>query len=244
MRVHGLFVVEGQLAVERLLSSRFCVKALLLTSSARDRLRTVLTSVEDVVNIYLATTRLIRTLTGFRFHRGCLGLGERMAPVSTAELLIRDKGRPVVALDGVSDPDNVGSIFRSAAAFGATGVILSPHCADPLYRKSIRTSMGMTLQLPYFATAEWLGILAQYRKSGVQVLAVTPDTSAIDLETFVQTGIASPRVLLFGSEGAGLSEGALAQCDDRVRIPIEESVDSINVVTAAAIVLQRFAACS
>ena len=238
MRARGLFVAEGQLAVARLLASRFRVKALLLTESVYNRLDVVRTAADGDVEVLLADSAQLRELTGFRFHRGCLGLGER--PTATiVPTLVPNARQPVVALDTVSDPDNVGSIFRSAAAFDAAGVILSPTCADPLYRKAIRTSMGTTLQLPFAVKTEWLTTLAQFRNGRTRVVALTPDASAMDLETFVRFGDARPLVLLFGSEGDGVSRDALAYCDERVRIVINDSVDSLNVATAAAIVLQR-----
>ena len=238
MRARGLFVAEGQLAVARLLTSRFHVRALLLTESAYDRLEVALADADDDVEVLLTDSAQLRELTGFRFHRGCLGLGER--PTATiVPALVPNARQPVVALDSVSDPDNVGSIFRSAAAFDAAGVILSPTCVDPLYRKAIRTSMGTTLQLPFAVQTEWSATLAQLRNGGARVVAFTPDASATELETFVSGGDAKPLVLLFGSEGDGLNRDALVYCDESVRIAINDSVDSLNVATAAAIVLQR-----
>ncbi len=248
MRTRGLFVAEGQLAVARLLASRFRVRALLLTDSAYDRLEEMVASVSAPsaaggnVEVLLTDSAQLRELTGFRFHRGCLGLGER--PPATADSLVSvpDDPRPVVALDAVADPDNVGSIFRSAAAFDAAGVILSATCADPLYRKAIRTSMGTTLQLPFAVATVWSAALAPLRDAGARIVALTPDASATELESFV-SGVSARDgrrlVLLFGNEGDGVSGEALAHCDERVRIAIDAAVDSLNVATTAAIVLQR-----
>ena len=238
MRTRGLFVAEGHLAVARLLESRFRVRALLLTESAYDRLDAIVTAARGDLEVLLTDSAQLRELTGFRFHRGCLGLGERPT-VMGVPAVVPNARRPVVALDAVANPDNVGSIFRTAAAFDAAGVILSPTCADPLYRKAIRTSMGTTLQLPFAIATEWSTALAQFRNRGARVVALTPDTSATELETFVSVGDGYPLVLLFGNEGDGVSRGSLAHCDARVRIAIDESVDSLNVATAAAIVLQR-----
>ena len=158
MRERGLFVAEGRLAVERLLASRFRAHALLLTAGALARLEPALAACrggEGGLDVYLADSARLRQITGFRFHRGCLALGMRPGGSVDGEGLAAGRSRPLVALEGVSNPDNVGSIFRNAAAFGAAGVVLSPTCADPLYRKAIRTSMGTTLTLPFRLAGEW-----------------------------------------------------------------------------------------
>lgn len=245
MREGGLFVAEGRLAVERLLASRFPTRAVLLTESLLARLEPALSAcVSDggVPDVYLADSAQLRQITGFRFHRGCLALGARPAPPRDARDLPVGVARPLVALEGVSNPDNVGSIFRSAAAFGAAAVLLSPTCADPLYRKSIRTSMGTTLTLPFQVAEEWPGALGRLKTSGAHVVALTPEPSATDLETFVRRSDGAPLALLFGNEGDGVSRAALELCDERVRIDIDPAVDSLNVATAAAIVLQRLRA--
>lgn len=245
MREGGLFVAEGRLAVERLLASRFPTRAVLLTESLLSRLEPALSacvSDDGGPDVYLTDSAQLRQITGFRFHRGCLALGARPAPPRDAGDLPVAVARPLVALEGVSNPDNVGSIFRSAAAFGASAVLLSPTCADPLYRKSIRTSMGTTLTLPFQVAEEWPGALGRLKASGARVVALTPEPSATDLETFVRRSDGAPLALLFGNEGDGVSRAALDLCDERVRIDIDPAVDSLNVATAAAIVLQRLRA--
>ena len=247
MRGRGLFVAEGRLAVERLLASRFRVRSLLVIDTALDGLAPALAAGGDErrPDVYVADSAQLRLVTGFRFHRGCLALGERpRAETQDAELPRAAPGRPLVALEGVSDPDNVGSIFRNAAAFGAAGVVLSPTCADPLYRKAIRTSMGTTLQLPFRVAGEWPAVLARVRDGGARVIALTPLEPATEIEAFVRRvrGAATGLALLFGNEGDGVSRTALDLCDERVRIDIEPAVDSLNVAHAAAIALQRIRA--
>ena len=247
MRDRGLFVAEGRLAVERLLASRFRARALLVIESALEGLEPSLAGGPGrrEVDVYVTDSVQLRRVTGFRFHRGCLALGERAAPGSGgAGLPPAAPGRPLVVLDGVSDPDNIGSIFRSAAAFGAVGVVLSPACADPLYRKAIRTSMGTTLQLPFrvAGAGEWPGILRRVRNAGIRVVALTPLEPATDIEAFAGSGCETGIALVLGNEGAGVSPVALEHCDERVRIAIEPAVDSLNVATAAAIALQRLRA--
>lgn len=246
MRERGLFVAEGRLAVERLLASRFRTSALLLTDCLLPRLAAALASRAgngDAPGVFLADSAQLRQITGFRFHRGCLALGARPERRTAGEApRPADPARPLVALEGVSNPDNVGSIFRSAAAFGASAVLLSPTCADPLYRKAIRTSMGTTLTLPFHVADEWPDALRGVKAAGARLAALTPEPAATDLEAFARRSAGAPLALLFGNEGDGLGPGALELCDARVRIDIEPAVDSLNVATAAAIVLQRLRA--
>ena len=247
MRERGLFVAEGRLAVERLLASRFRAHALLLTAGALARLEPALAACrggDGGLDIYLADSARLRQITGFRFHRGCLALGMRPGGSrdDDGDWPAAEPSRALVALEGVSNPDNVGSIFRNAAAFGAAGVVLSPTCADPLYRKAIRTSMGTTLTLPFRVAGEWPDALRRIRASGARLVALTPDGRAQDLETFAARPSDASLVLLLGNEGDGLSGPALDLCNERVRVDIEPAVDSLNVATAAAIVLQRLRA--
>ena len=247
MRERGLFVAEGRLAVERLLASRFRAQALLLTASVLASLEPALAGCRPGaggLDVYLTDSARLRQITGFRFHRGCLALGVRPAGAGgdDDDWPTAAPSRPLVALEGVSNPDNVGSIFRNAAAFGASGIVLSPTCADPLYRKAIRTSMGTTLTLPFRVAGEWPGALRRIADSGARLVALTPDGRATDLETFVGRGPGDALALLLGNEGDGVSAAALDLCDERVRVDIERAVDSLNVATAAAIVLQRLRA--
>ena len=245
LRDRGLFVAEGRLAVQRLLASRFRARALLVIESALAGLEQALAAGRNdrEVDVYVTDSAQLRLVTGFRFHRGCLGVGERPgSEEDVAELPPAEPGRPLVVLDGVSDPDNVGSIFRNAAAFGAAGVLLSPTCADPLYRKAIRTSMGTTLQLSFRVADEWPGVLERIREAGARVVALTPLEPAVDIEAFIRRGAGVGVALLLGNEGDGVGRAALDLCDERVRIDIAPAVDSLNVANAAAIALQRLRA--
>ena len=258
MRERRLFVAEGSLAVERLLASRFRARALLVTGSALERLRSAIGAaaanaassgaaapsgiIGPPPDVYVTGSSELRRITGFRFHRGCLALGERPADGSTPGGLPPPRaGAPVVALDAVADPDNVGSIFRSAAAFGAAGVLLSPRCADPLYRKAVRTSMATTLALPFeIAGADgWPGALERLRNAGARLIALTPAGDADDLEAFARSQDPGPFVLIAGNEGDGVSQPVLERCDATVQIPLDPAVDSLNVATAVAISLYR-----
>ena len=241
-RREGLFLAEGRLLVRRLLASRrFPVQSLLLTPPALDDLRDLLAR-DDSTPAYVASAETVRAIVGFKFHRGCLALGVRGEPVAPAALMDPPGPRTLLALEGVTDPDNVGAIFRNAAAFGVAGVLLSSHCADPLYRKAIRVSMGATLALPFAQTPDWGATLETLRDAGYRLVALCPGAEGEDIVEVAGRPPRRPRLaLLLGAEGAGLSEATRAAADVEVRIPMAAGVDSLNVAAACGIALHRFA---
>jgi tRNA G18 (ribose-2'-O)-methylase SpoU len=240
-RHDGVFLAEGRLVVRRLLgSARFPTRSLLATRRALDDLHDVLVG-RDSVRIYEAATGTIRAVLGYRFHRGCVALGEREDPTPVETVIAPTGPRVVLALEDLADPDNVGAVFRNAAAFGAGGVLLSPGCADPLYRKAIRVSMGATLSTP-FARAEWAVALAALREAGYTLVALTPGAGAEPIAATAARGIGSRRLaLLLGAEGTGLGEETRRAADLCVRIPMVAGADSLNVATACGIALHRLA---
>lgn len=232
----GLFVAEGRLVVERLLGSPdFHVESIAVTPAALDALESHLAAAP--CDVYVCGRTLLEGVTGFDFHRGCLALARRPAARPCAALL---DARRLIALEGVGNPDNVGGIFRSAAAFGAGGIVLDPDSGDPLYRKSVRTSMGATLRVPWVRADAWPDALGEFQRRGFTLVALTPDPGAIPLDEFSATVRGSDRLmLLLGAEGSGLSARTIEMADVRVRIPIDSGVDSLNVVVAAGIALER-----
>lgn len=232
---HGVFVAEGRHVVRRLLTrSRFRTRSLLLTAAALDALRDLVDTV-PALPIFVVEPSAMHEITGFHIHRGCLAIGERPEPVRWTDL-VRD-ARRVVVLEGVANADNVGGIFRNAAAFGADGLLFGPSCADPLYRKTIRTSMGAALRVPFAAMVDWPTDLIRLRERGFSVVALTPEGSAVPLHS-CSPALRDQRVaLLLGHEGEGLSAGALEAARLRARIPTSDAVDSLNVASAAAIAL-------
>jgi len=228
----GLFVAEGRIVVERLLEDgRFAVHSVLVTPPALAALGPALDRRPGTA-VCVCDPALLREITGFDFHRGCLALALR--PPAAADLPLA--ASRVLALEGVSNPDNVGGLFRTACAFGVDAVILDRVTADPLYRKAIRTSMAATLRVPFVRVDPWVDGLASLRASGLRVVALTPHPDATTLDDYAARG--DRRVVLaVGSEGFGLSHESLALADARVRIPIDSRADSLNVVTAAAIAL-------
>lgn len=233
LRAHNLFVAEGRLVVERVLAAgRFPIHSILLTPAARTALGGILPS--DVL-LHVVEQDVMTGITGFKFHRGCLALVARPSDTSFETLLT---ARRVLALEGVGNPDNIGGLFRVAAAFGVDGVLLDPACADPLYRKAIRTSMGAALHVPFARSTAWPSDLQRFRDAGFRVLALTPRADATSIDRL--TASASDRwVLLAGAEGAGLTDAAFAMADERVRIDTTTAVDSLNVAVAAGIALSR-----
>ena len=237
LRKRGLFVAESRLVVRELLShQRLVTRSVLATPAAYDSLRDLLTDRTDNLAVYVASHQFLQNIVGFNVHRGCLAIGERPAPVTDRTLPALTTGQLVVVLERVSNPDNVGSIFRNAAAFGANGVLLSPGCGDPLYRKAIRTSLGATLRIPYGEVDDWPEGLTRLQELGFATMGMTLDPDAVELDAVVADA-PTPIALLFGTEGTGLSDEAAALLDYRVRIPIADSVDSLNVATASGIAL-------
>lgn len=242
LAARGVFVAESRLVVERLLADqRYGVESLLLSSAAHRALAPALASAEPGFPVYVASPAVFEQLTGHDFHRGCLGLVRRPAPRSLADVV--EGARALLVLEGVANPDNIGAVFRSAAAFGADAVLLGPGSGDPLYRKAIRTSMASTLRVPFArfsdSGAPWPAELGRLRDRGLDLVALTPREPALDLEAYRARAREKPFALLIGAEGAGLSEPVLQLADCRVRISIRSEVDSLNLAVAAGIALER-----
>jgi len=236
LQARSLFVAEGRLVVTRLLAlPQWTTHSILVTKAAADNLGATLDRIDAPV--YVADQSLMNAIAGFNIHRGCLALAARQ-PAQTLDRVAADRARRVLILEGVSNPDNIGGLFRSSEAFGVDLVVLGPDCGDPLYRKAIRTSMASTLAVPFVEAGEWPGAIGLLRASRFQVIALTPSDRALVLADIV---LAGPKfALLVGAEGAGLSEPAMQAADMRARIPMSGTLDSLNVTTAAAIAMYHF----
>lgn len=231
----GLFVAEGRLVVRRLLTtSAYATRSVMATEAAY-------TSVRDVVDarpelpVYLVPQHVMNAVVGYNIHRGCLALGER--PPAREWRALADAAQSLVVLERVGNADNVGATFRNAAAFGADAVLLGPACADPLYRKAIRTSMGAALVVPFAEADAWPDALCTLRASGFALVAMTPAADAAPLRDVARAIGSRPVAVVLGHEGEGLTEDALRACDYRARIPMTPGADSLNVATAAAVAL-------
>jgi len=233
---HGLFIAEGEKVIRRAVRAGYRPRSLLLSPDWLDRMSELVRDIHAPV--YVAEASLLEQVTGFHVHRGALAAFHRK-PVLTAEEVAARAERLVVLEDVVSHT-NLGAIFRCAAALGMHGVVLSPSCADPLYRRSVRVSMGEVFAVPYARADRWPDWLDDLRRTGWRVAALTP---AADAKALTDAGIVpGERVaVLLGTEGPGLSPLALQRADLRLRIPMAAGVDSLNVAVAAAITFWELA---
>lgn len=228
----GFFIAEGELVIRQLLRSPYRVRSLLLTPARLSSLEAELAPLP--VPVFVAGQDVVNAISGFHLHRGALAAAERGAPRDP--VAVAEAAGLLVVGEGLNDHENLGALFRNAAAFGAGGVLLDPTSADPLYRRSVRVSMGHVLRVPFARLAGWPGSLSDLRSSGFELLALTPAGDAVDICSLPRR----PRqALLVGAEGPGLSPAALAAADCRVRIAMAPGVDSLNVATAAAVALHQ-----
>lgn len=236
MRAHGLFVAEGRLIVRRVIEDgRFRVRSVLVNDAAARDLAPVFAALAPSVPVCVAEPAVLSAIAGYDVHRGCLALVERPPARTLADVLA--SARTLMILEGVANADNVGGVFRNAAAFGAGGVLLSPACCDPLYRKAIRTSMGAVLQVPYARAEPWPDALTDVRAAGFTLVALTPRAPSESIDVFAARPRASRVALIVGTEGEGLTAAVEAAADYRVCIPISPGVDSLNLSVAAGIAL-------
>ena len=236
MRQRGLFVAEGRLVVRRALEDpRYRIHSLLLNEASHRELTDALARLAPDVPVYVRTAEALLAITGHDFHRGCLALVHRPAE-STSESIAAGPA-PVVLLEEVTDADNVGGVFRDAAAFGAGGVILSAGCCDPLYRKAVRTSMAAVLRVPFARTPDWTRAMDCLRARDFVIAALTPHQSAEPIDDFAGRVRGRKLAIAIGSEGPGLSDTTIGLADARVRIPMTAGVDSLNLSVAAGIAL-------
>lgn len=231
---HGCFVAEGLLAVEAVLGSAHPLRSLLVAENKIDRVTELLTSASAPPDlpVYVGSRSLLRSVTGFDIHRGVVASAGRL-PLRRPEELLAATDR-VVVVEGVNDHENLGALFRNAAAFGAGAVLLDPTCADPLYRRSVRVSVGHVLRVPWTRIPAAPPGIEQIRAAGHAVLALTP-TGDTTVHEAARRWRGAPLAWAVGAEGPGLGAEALASADARVRIPLASAVDSLNVATAAAV---------
>jgi tRNA G18 (ribose-2'-O)-methylase SpoU len=226
---HGLFIAEGELVLRRAVRAGYAPRSFLVDAKRTDQLDDLATGAAPV---YAASPDVLAAVTGFHVHRGVLGSFQRRPVPAAAEVL--GPARRLAILEDVNNHTNLGAIFRCAAALGVDAVLLSPTCADPLYRRSVRVSMGEVFAVPYAILQPWPDGLDVVRAAGFAVLGLTPAADAVPIQR-LERGYRERPALLFGAEGSGLSAGALAGSDLRVAIPMRRGVDSLNVAAAAAV---------
>lgn len=226
----GLFIAEGEKVIRRAGQAGYEMRSMLLSEKWVDTMRDVID--DTPAPVYAVSPELAERVTGYHVHRGALASMQRKPLPSVGEILAT--ARRVAVLEAVNDHTNIGAVFRSAAALGMDAVLLSPDCADPLYRRSVKVSMGAVFTVPYARLAAWPRGLETVRDAGFRLLALTPDGKAVPI------GEAAPHrlervALMLGAEGGGLTPRVLAAADDWVRIPMAHGVDSLNVGAAAAV---------
>lgn len=241
---HGLFIAEGDKVISRALAAGYPVRSMLLTAAGLARLRAL--AGHCAAPVYLVSDGVAQRLTGYRVHRGALASVARPPLPPVGQLLAA--ARRVVVLEDLVDHGNVGAVFRCAAAFGADAVILSPRCADPLYRRAVKVSMGAVFAVPHARMTGWYDGLDELRAAGFRLLALTPEQSATPIGAALPAGAgpADRVALLLGCEGDGLSARWIRAADEAVCIPMSASamalgVDSLNVVAAAAVACHALA---
>jgi tRNA G18 (ribose-2'-O)-methylase SpoU len=233
----GLFLAEGEKVIRRALAAGYPMRSTLLSPKWIEAMRPLIDAVDAPV--YVGGEPLLEAVTGFHVHRGALASMQRI-PVPEAGSVLAG-ARRVVVMEDIVNHTNLGAIFRSAAALGMDAAVLTPSCADPLYRRSVRVSMGTVFALPYARLDSWPGGLKTLAEHGFRTIALTPGPTAIDVRE-LRFEPEEKVALLLGTEGDGLSDPALAAADLRVRIPMAAGVDSLNVAAAAAVACYAIAA--
>ncbi|KQY02304.1 rRNA methyltransferase [Mycobacterium sp. Root135] len=226
----GLVIAEGVLVVQRMLASRFVPRAFLGTERRLGELAEDLRTTD--APFYLANAEVMAAVVGFHLNRGVLAAAPRPVELSIPQIL--EGARTIAVLEGVNDHENLGSMFRNAAGLGVDAIVFGLGCADPLYRRAVRVSMGHALLVPYAWTAEWPKELHVLRDNGFRVMAMTPNPAAPTLAAAMETLDGEKVAILVGAEGPGLNERTMRASDVRVRIPMARGTDSLNVATAAA----------
>ncbi|MDO4909852.1 MAG: RNA methyltransferase [Corynebacterium sp.] len=230
-----LVIAESPLGVERLMESRFPTRAIV---GFGGRLASFLETHEipESIPVYEVTREVLAEVAGFDMHRGLVASADRAEELSIAEIL--ETAKTLCVLEGVGDHENIGSIFRNAAGLSVDAVLFGAGCADPLYRRSVRVSMGHALRLPFAhfpgKRTNWQHGLERLRDAGFRIISMTPNPEAMTLREAMADN-PEKVAFLIGAEGPGLTEHAMRATDMRVRIPMAPGTDSLNLATAAAI---------
>ena len=229
---NGLYIAESSKVIRRALSAGHIPRSVLTAERWLDDMNDLFRGFD--VPIFVGSAETVELLTGFHLHRGALSAMHR-PPELSIDAITKD-AHLVVVLENLVDHTNVGSIFRAVAGMGADAVLVTPECADPLYRRSIRVSMGTVLQVPWARFSSWPEGVDELKRNGFHVAALALDEDAHDLREFARARHERVAVIV-GAEGDGLRRSTLARVDSVVRIPMQHGVDSLNVASAAAVAL-------
>jgi tRNA G18 (ribose-2'-O)-methylase SpoU len=234
----GLFIAEGEVVLRHLIDSpRFETVSALLAEKRAQKLAAVIAAARPDAPVYVASQAVLDAIAGFPLHRGILAVGRHAEPPSAEDLLAAlPADALVLAPFGIGNHDNMGGLFRNAAAFGAAALVLDPTSCNPLYRKAIRVSVGAALLVPFAKLAAEEDPIALFERQGFEVIALSPSGR----ERLIDLKPASKTVVLLGAEGPGLPDAVLARCRT-VRIPMAAGFDSLNVATTSGIVLHHLA---
>ncbi|MDF9873473.1 TrmH family RNA methyltransferase [[Kitasatospora] papulosa] len=230
----GLFIAEGEKVIRRARDAGYEMRSMLLSAKWIDVMREVIE--ETTAPVYAVTPALAERVTGYHVHRGALASMQRKPLPDTGALLSPGTGdvRRVAVFEDIVDHANLGAAFRNAAALGVDAVLLTPRCADPLYRRAVKVSMGSVFHVPWTRLTSWPEDLALLRQAGFTTAALCLSDRSITLDELVARRY-EKLALVFGTEGDGLTPRALAAADAHVRIPMDAGVDSLNVAAASAV---------
>ncbi|MBN2507662.1 MAG: RNA methyltransferase [Verrucomicrobia bacterium] len=234
-REQQLFVAEGEKLVRRLLESRFDVVSVLLPPKWLDNLRPLLEARPETIDVFVADKAVLEQLTGYSSYQGLLALGRvPLLPSLDQILAASPPPRLLVAADTLANAENLGALLRNCGAFRVQGVVIGETCCSPYLRRAVRSSMGAIFHLPILETAHLAGCLRELKRRGIRCIAAHPHAEQHPITHCDLTGDCC---LVFGSEGHGLSPRVLGACDAAVAIPMPIHIDSLNVVSAAAVFL-------
>lgn len=233
-RQQGIFVAEGEKVVRRLLESPLPVISALLLERWFVELEPLLAARSEHIRAYVAERPLLENIIGFAIYQGALAVGRAPANARLDEIFARDRVPLIVAAEGISGAENMGSLVRNCVAFGASGIIAAESSCSPYLRRSVRASMGAVFKLPVLETSSLVKTLQELKQNGVKIVAAHPHTTQLKI---AQADFRGPICIVLGAEGAGITPEVLALCDEAVVIPMNSNVDSLNVAAAGAVFL-------
>jgi tRNA G18 (ribose-2'-O)-methylase SpoU len=231
----GIYIAESAKVISRAIAAGHEPLSILMETRWLDRMNDLLGTdlMDSNLDVFIGEPELLEQLTGYHVHRGALAAMVRPNEQTLSEV-VKD-ARRVVVLENIVDHTNVGAIFRSAAGLGIDAILITPQCADPLYRRSIRVSMGSVFAMPWTRANDWPATLGQLTSEGFHTVALSPNESSTSLEEFAREDHGKVTLVL-GSEGPGLSPESIALCHSTVHIPMSHGVSSLNVAAASAVV--------